>query len=83
MTLPLTTLTDRDLLLNLWFSLLTIVTNEELAIDPSLCEQFLIRDGMSLNESLEFTALADLMKEAQARCNIPWLLMTIKAGHIN
>ncbi|NEX45216.1 hypothetical protein [Pseudotabrizicola algicola] len=83
MTAPLAALSDRDLMLNLWFSLLAITSDDDSKIDPARCEQFVIRDGMTPNEGLDFTTLADLMSEAEGRCNIPWLLMTIKAGHIN
>lgn len=68
MTAPLTTLTDRDLLLNLWVSLLVVV--EGFGLDPDACSQAIFRDGRDCEPQRPGVTLTQLLAEVESRLGL-------------
>lgn len=67
MTAPLTTLTDRDLLLNLYVSLIMAI--EVTDIDPEACQQQLLQD-VEPSVTQNSATMAELMAEVERRLKI-------------
>ena len=68
MTPPLATLTDRDLLLNLWLTVMLL--SDELGIAPDMCHHPLLRDGHSPDNDSPSITLAQLLAETQSRLRL-------------
>lgn len=65
---PLITLTDRDLLLNLWVSLLVMVEGFEM--DPDSCTQSIFRDRRDPDPQCPGITLTQLLAEVETRLGI-------------
>lgn len=81
MTAPLTTLTDRDLLMNLWLTILML--NQAIGIETEECEQTLLRDGQEPQADAPVITLAQLMAEVESRLNLTGGLDGFKQGRVN
>lgn len=68
MTQPLSTLTDRDLLLNLWLTVMLLSDDADIHLD--LCQQPLLRDGQSPDNDSPSVTLAQLLAETQSRLRL-------------
>lgn len=65
---PLATLTDRDLLLNLWLTVMLLT--DEIDVGPDECEQPLLRDGQSPDPNSPLVTLAQLITETASRLRL-------------
>lgn len=68
MTPPLATLTDRDLLLNLWLTVMLLSDDADINLD--LCQQPLLRDGQSPDPDSPPVTLDQLLAETQSRLRL-------------
>lgn len=79
--MTLASLTDRDLLLNLWLTVLVLA--EASKIDVATCEQTLLRDGQNPQLDAPAATLADLLHETETRLGLSGGLGGFKQGRAN
>jgi hypothetical protein len=68
MTTPLATLTDRDLLLNLYVSVVMAIHATD--TDPDACEQQILKADSDQSVTDHIASLTEIMTEVEIRLNI-------------
>jgi hypothetical protein len=79
--MTLQTLTDRDLLINLYVAVLMLSQMAE--VEPETCQQQLLTAGDQPSVSDDITTLAELMAETADRLGIDAADSQMVKGHMN